>query len=187
MTREQIIDTQKRIGTNPDGFWGPKSVAACQKHLRALMPKINQWPSANTSAMVKFYGPPGDESQLVLLDVSAYGIRYEGKIVKTLRCHRKVGGSLLSVIRQIHNSPFSYVLKEYNGCFNFRNSRGSSSLSKHAWGAAIDFLASKNGNKTHWPIAATMPIEVMEIFAREGWIAAGAFWSRDAMHFQATR
>jgi hypothetical protein len=32
-----------------------------------------------------------------------------------------------------------------------------------------------------------MPLEIMEAFAREGWLAAGAFWGRDAMHFQATR
>jgi hypothetical protein len=28
---------------------------------------------------------------------------------------------------------------------------------------------------------------VMEEFAKEGWLAAGAFWSRDSMHMQATR
>ncbi len=39
MTRAQIQAMQDRIGTTPDGFWGPKSIAACQKHLRALMPK----------------------------------------------------------------------------------------------------------------------------------------------------
>jgi hypothetical protein len=27
----------------------------------------------------------------------------------------------------------------------------------------------------------------MEEFAKEGWLAAGAFWGRDAMHFQATQ
>jgi hypothetical protein len=27
----------------------------------------------------------------------------------------------------------------------------------------------------------------MEEFAKEGWLSAGAFWSRDAMHFQATK
>jgi hypothetical protein len=32
-----------------------------------------------------------------------------------------------------------------------------------------------------------MPIEVMEEFAKEGWLPAGAFWSRDSMHFQSTR
>jgi hypothetical protein len=32
-----------------------------------------------------------------------------------------------------------------------------------------------------------MPLDVMEIFAREGWLAAGAFWGRDSMHMQATQ
>jgi hypothetical protein len=56
----------------------------------------------------------------------------------------------------------------------------------HARGAAIDLLADTNGNLTAWPVAARMPFAVMEAFAREGWLSAGAFWGRDAMHFQAT-
>jgi hypothetical protein len=32
-----------------------------------------------------------------------------------------------------------------------------------------------------------MPIEAMEAFARVGWLAAGAFWNRDAMHYETTR
>jgi hypothetical protein len=32
-----------------------------------------------------------------------------------------------------------------------------------------------------------MPLEVMEMFAQEGWLSAGAFWGRDAMHSQATK
>jgi hypothetical protein len=31
-----------------------------------------------------------------------------------------------------------------------------------------------------------MPFGVMEIFAREGWKAAGAFWGRDSMHLEAS-
>jgi hypothetical protein len=27
----------------------------------------------------------------------------------------------------------------------------------------------------------------MEAFARVGWLAAGAFWNRDAMHYETTR
>jgi hypothetical protein len=34
---------------------------------------------------------------------------------------------------------------------------------------------------------ADMPLEIMECFAREGWLSAGAFWGYDAMHFQATQ
>ena len=65
--------------------------------------------------------------------------------------------------------------------------RGGYTPSLHARGAAIDFDSYDNGNSTHWPVGATMPIGVMEEFAREGWVAAGAFWGRDAMHFQATK
>jgi len=65
--------------------------------------------------------------------------------------------------------------------------RGGTSYSLHARGAAIDLDAENNGNLTHWPTAATMPLEVMECFAREGWLSAGAFWGRDAMHHQATQ
>jgi hypothetical protein len=32
-----------------------------------------------------------------------------------------------------------------------------------------------------------MPLEVMETFAREGWVSAGAFWGRDAMHHEAVK
>lgn len=51
---------------------------------------------------------------------------------------------------------------------------------------AIDLNAGKNGNKTAWLATATKPIKVIECFAKEGWFAAGVFWNRGAMHFQAT-
>jgi hypothetical protein len=44
-----------------------------------------------------------------------------------------------------------------------------------------------NGLKTSWPVATTMPIEVMEEFARQGWIGLGWQIGRDSMHFQPTR
>jgi hypothetical protein len=65
--------------------------------------------------------------------------------------------------------------------------RGGSLPSLHARGAAIDLDADNNGNHVAWPVRATMPLEVMEAFAREGWLSAGAAWLRDGMHFQATQ
>jgi hypothetical protein len=79
------------------------------------------------------------------------------------------------------------VLEKYAGCFNNRAMRGGSLPSLHARGAAVDLDPDDNGNHIAWPTRATMPLEVMEAFAREGWLSAGAFWSRDAMHFQATQ
>lgn len=191
MKTAEIIAMQTRIGTTPDGQWGPKSRAACQAHLRALMPGPNPWPADNEVALSRFYGRAGDESNLVSFEFP-FPMFYEGKRVLRSRCHRKVKDSLLSILGEIGTRWINHrgILEEaedYGGIFNFRQMRGGSSISRHSWGIAIDIDADDNGNHTPWPEKADMPIEIMEAFAREGWLSAGAFWGRDAMHFQATR
>jgi len=187
MTRAQIQAMQERIGTTPDGFWGPKSIAACQRHLRALMPKDSNWPGTSQAALQGFYGSAGDESKLVNLDVQGLGVRYDGKPVRTIRCHERVADSLRRVLEDIAAGPHAAILRQYAGVYNNRTMRNGTSPSLHARGAAIDLAPDANANSTHWPIRATMPLGVMESFAREGWLPAGAFWGRDAMHFQATQ
>lgn len=185
MTRDQIVAMQRRIGVEADGWWGPQSIAACQSWLRRLMPLPNPWPKQHESALVDFYGPAGDESKLVSLSVAGMGLQYDGHEVRTVRCHRRVAASLGRVLTALGGIAPG-ILTQYDGCYANRSMRGAARPSLHARGAAIDFASSSNGNATHWPARATMPLEVMEAFAREGWLAAGAFWGRDAMHFQAT-
>ena len=186
MQYHQIIELQKRVGATPDGFWGPKSIKACKDHLRALMPKDHPWPTTDQASLTKFYGRPGDETQLVNLAVGDLDIRYDGKNVKSIRCHHKVAPSLRRILEQISKTPCHWVLKEYAGCFNNRPMRGGSLPSLHARGAAIDLAPSTNANREHWPSSANMPLEVMEEFAKEGATPAGAFWGRDAMHMEFT-
>jgi hypothetical protein len=187
MNKAQIIAMQERIGTTADGFWGPESIAACQKHLRSLMPSPNPWPATDQSSLTSFYGAAGDESKLTNLDVRGLGLKYDGSSVKSVRCHAKVASSLHRILTAISLSPHAWVLAEYAGVYNNRNMRGNSLPSIHARGSAIDLAPGTNGNKTSWPVSATMPLEVMEMFSKEGWLSAGAFWGRDGMHFQATR
>ena len=185
--RDDIIALQLKIGASPDGFWGPKSIAATQKHLRRLMPAVNPWPKTDEKSLAEFYGAPGDENQLVALNVEGLGIGYDGKPVTAMRCHKRVAASLKRVLTEISKGRHAKLLKHYAGCYNHRPMRGGTRPSLHARGAAIDIDPETNGLVTHWPMKATMPLEVMEAFAREGWLPAGAFWSRDAMHFQATQ
>lgn len=187
MTREQIKAVQSRIGTTPDGFWGPASIAACQSHLRNMMPHPHPFPSTDQGSLTEFYGKPGDESQLVSMDVGGLGVCYDDSPVRTIRVHHRLEASLLSVLTDIAASPFAWVLAKYAGTYNNRPMRGGSLPSLHARGAAIDLWPEENGNKTSWPVYAMMPLQVMEIFAKHGWLAAGAFWGRDGMHFEATR
>jgi D-alanyl-D-alanine carboxypeptidase len=110
---------------------------------------------------------------------------YEGKKVKTILCHKLVAPSLSTALEEAYKLKPEFV-SDYFGCYNFRKMRGGTKYSLHARGAAIDLSATKNGNKTSWPVGSTMPIEVIECFAKQGWVSAGVFWGRDAMHFQAT-
>jgi hypothetical protein len=185
VTSTEIKAIQSKIGVVPDSFWGPKSIAACQRHLRALMPSPNPWPKSDQASLTKFYGAAGDEAQLVNLPAPV-PMYYAGKRIKTIRCHAKVAASLARALTAAY-AVAPEAVKVYDGCFNNRPMRGGSLPSLHARGAAIDLDASNNGNLTAWPVRATMPLEVMEAFAREGWLSAGAFWGRDSMHAQATQ
>ena len=195
MTTAQIQHVQTRIGAVPDGFWGPKSEAACRAHLLAMMPSPHPFPKARDVAA--FYGPhgqpDGDYSPPTQTIILPFPIFYDGALVTKLRPHEKCAASLLRVFERLAHTfrteeeRRAAGILTYDGLYNPRPMRGGSSWSMHAWAIAIDFNADKNGNLAHWPTAATMPLEVMECFAKEGWMSAGAFWSRDAMHFQATQ
>lgn len=185
MTIDQIKATQKQVGVDDDGFWGPLSTAGARRYLLGLMPNPNPWPATDEESLNKFYGRPGDESQLISI-VPSVPLKFEGKQIKTLLCHRKVAASLNRALVEAYRAH-PEIVEIYDGCYNNRSMRGGSRPSLHARGAAIDLDAEHNGNTTHWPVAARMPLAIMVAFAREGWTPAGAFWNRDAMHFQATK
>ncbi|RTE67542.1 M15 family peptidase [Amphritea opalescens] len=195
MKRSEIVRLQERVGTLGDGFWGPMSIAACQQHLKNLMPSPHPFPVEGSPEFIDFFGPHGDKHyspprKKIILPFTIY---YGDKPVKSLWAHEKCADSLLRVFQRLAEmypdqaSRKSAGILVYNGLYNPRLKRNSwNSWSMHAWMNAIDINAGRNGNKTAWPVNASMPIEVMECFAKEGWLSAGAFWGRDAMHFQAT-
>jgi hypothetical protein len=185
MTRDRIKRIQSKIGVEVDGFWGPKSIAACQSYLRSLMPKDANWPRASQESLQGFYGSPGDESKLVSVNVEGLGLRYDGKPVKSIRCHDKVADSLKRVLESLAKSHPD-IVAQYAGVYNNRPMRGGSLPSLHARGAAIDLAPDTNRMSQSWPVSADMPLEVMEAFAREGFVGLGWLIGRDAMHFQAT-
>jgi len=191
MTKQQIMDLQRYVGAEPDGIWGSESIRKTQLHLRRLMPYRHPWPRSDAASLLAFYGQPGDESQLTSIDVSAFDMHYDGRRVERVSCHKRVAESLLRVYSDIQrNVPHELsrdFFANYFGCYNNRSVRGGSTPSLHARGAAVDHKALTNGNRAHWPANADMSVLVMECFCREGWLPAGAFWHRDAMHFQATQ
>lgn len=191
LPREDILAIQTEIGVVADGVWGAKSKAACKAYLQSLKPKPNPWPRQNGSELAAFYGRAGDQSKLVNMPV-VFSTFYAGKPVRTIRIHRRCAESLTRVFTDIKDFFLtdSDVMDEattYDGAYNYRNKRGSSSLSLHAWGAAIDLDASENTFRDNWPVHGDMNWEIIKAFAREGWLSAAGEWNSDPMHFQATQ
>ena len=194
MTLAEIKRTQAKVGTKADGFWGPKSEAACRAYLRALMPSPHPFP--RQSDVTSFYGPHGVKDGFtppMTTITLPFTVFYEGSPVTKLKAHRLCADSLLRVFEHLRVAfpkeadRRAAGILTYDGIYNPRKMRGGSAWSMHSWAIAIDLDAGRNGNLQHWPASAVMPIEVMECFAREGWMSAGAFWARDAMHFQSTQ
>ena len=155
------------------------------------MPTPNPWPFSTREGLRDFYGEPGDEGNLVPISFP-FPMFYGEKLVTKSRCHKKVHDSLMRILTRLGTfeggtREILDPVSDYGGIYNFRNKRGGTSLSVHAWGAAIDLDADDNSFRDPWPLVADMPLEIMEEFAKEGWQSAGAFWGYDAMHFEACR
>lgn len=174
-----------------DGFWGPASIRACRAYVRSLMPATSPWPAPNAAALRKFYGAPGQESMLTRI-VFPFPMTYEGRPVTSTRAHMKCAASLLRVLTDIvtrhgKNDGVMEVASRYSGCYENRLKTNGSTPSTHAHGAGFDLDAEHNSFVESWPMKATMPLEIIECFAREGWVSAAVFWGYDAMHEQATQ
>ena len=184
MNRIDIIEEQKIIGVTPDGIWGIKSQAAAQAYLRDLMPSPSPWPKRNAAAA--FYGAPGDARKHTQIDVTGLGVKYDNAEVTKITCNKKIAASLLRIIKRLATFPEGkQALARYAGVYSNRSIRGGTATSIHAFAAAIDLDAENNGNFTHWPTNSTMSLKVAAEFAKEGFLSAGPFWNRDAMHHEA--
>lgn len=120
--------------------------------------------------------------------------------VRSIQIHRKCADSLRAILEDIWQSSGKSQKKIaewganlFGGSFNFRLMRGSSSLSMHSWGCAIDLDPARNGLGDYTPVL-TPDHPVAQAFRRQGW-THGADWNGnkkvqderrpDAMHFQA--
>ena len=200
MTKAEIKHTQERVGTLPDGFWGPKSTAACQLYLKALMPNPHPFPTYSQikTGRTKFGKPcwPGSgsyETRKIRLPFQMYLYGNRSDVVRSISVNVACADEMqesLAMIRDLYTTDderYDVGVSKYFGVRACRPVRGGSSPSNHAWASAIDLDANRNRNRAHWPVASKMPIEVMECFAATGFKPAGAFWNRDGMHFEATR
>lgn len=196
MNTAAIKRIQAKLGLEPDGVWGPKSIAASQAYLRKLIAAHNP-PRDTDAAITERFGPPGKENgytpPLARVPLPFELRLYGGPTrLREISVHRGIAERVEAVfVRLLEVYPTesdraAAGIVNYYGCYHPRRMRGGTRLSRHSWAIALDFDADRNGLRAKWPEDAEMPFQVMEIFALEGFMAAGAFWLRDAMHFQFT-
>lgn len=114
----------------------------------------------------------------------------ESKKVKRITCHEKIAVSLTRILQQLADEFKGRYeetgINRFAGVYEFRRVSGSSKLSLHAYGAAIDLDPARNGRGVPYDGGINMiPQGVIDIFKAEGWKWGGDFRVTDAMHFQA--
>ena len=200
MNQAEIKHTQARIGTKVDGDWGRLSTAAARRHLiRHAGTARKRFPTqaavrSNRSVFGKHGTKNGDSppTRSIRLPFALQLYGNPGTPILTIRPHEECADAFLGAFQRLAEAyPTKEARKaagvlDYFGVYNPRAIRGGSVYSMHAYAIALDLDANRNRNRSHWPVASKMPIEVMECFAAEGILSAGAFWNRDGMHHQAT-
>jgi hypothetical protein len=156
------------------------------------------WPPQ--SQAMSYFGNPassGWEAANLVSVGCPWMLTVEGTQTRSIKIHRLCAASLTRVLNyiweqcgksqdQIH--AFGYDI--FDGSYNYRPIAGTSTLSEHAYGAALDFNAA--ANPQHATASQTKFKEdslIVQAFKGEGWTWGGD-WSpayRDAMHFQALR
>ncbi|MGH8958802.1 MAG: M15 family metallopeptidase [Acidimicrobiia bacterium] len=104
------------------------------------------------------------------------------------RCHRLLVPYLRGVVSELERSSLIQLLDPADfqlagGCYNPRFNRGGDpgySLSRHAWGIALDINPSSN----QYGAPPTLPLAVVEVFRRWGFSWGGTWSTPDGMHFE---
>lgn len=105
-----------------------------------------------------------------------------------------VASRLEAVSRELDELParFDVYLAPSAGTYNCRPIAGTTQISAHGYGIAID-IALRHAHYWRWSSQAgtgqltyrnAIPIEIAEIFERHGFIWGGAWYHYDTMHFE---
>lgn len=191
ISKPSIINTLKGVLSKIFGLKEAPSFKPTEMKYKSKLIKQSTIRRGNSS-----FGPAGCEDRLVNVKVpEGYPLKYDGKLVKSIRIHELVADRLEAALKDIlayygpdieKIAPGACV---YDGSYNFRKTRNSSSQSIHSWGLAIDFDASNNQLKTKSPYARLSQDiykPFFDILEHHGFLSLGRHSNSDWMHVQAT-
>lgn len=142
------------------------------------------------------FGEAGCEDKLVNVKVpEKYPLKYGNTPVKSIRIHKLAADRLEAALKDIINHYGDDIEKvapaicKYDGSYNFRKARNSSSQSVHSWGLAMDFDAANNTMKMSAPkarLSQDIYKPFFDIFEHHGFLSLGRRSNMDWMHVQMT-
>jgi len=149
-----------------------------------------------TTQYISKFGLPNQTGKgyLTMIDLP-YPMRLswdKDTIVKKMSCHKDIAQSLKNVFSDLLNHYGLEKIQElgidlFGGCFNFRQMRGGTSYSVHAWGLAVDLDPDRNKLKETSKTARFARPEykaMIDIFYKHGFVSLGREKNYDWMHFQ---
>lgn len=156
---------------------------------------MNIWPKDNDKELDAVYSRPDGSAGWEVTNLTYVFTPWKSYLAGTnvelkrgIRVHKKVATDLTAIFEEIwahygktQEGIEKHDLHQIGGAYYFRARRGSSRLSNHARGIAIDIdpldNAMKKGNR------GDIPQEVISIFENHGWRWGGTYG--DPMHFEA--
>jgi len=132
----------------------------------------------------KMYGKSSSEVQRNL--VSVKWVDGSNQIFSSINGAADSLQAVAGELKQL-GEEYQKYLKNIGGTFNWRNIAGTDRLSNHSFGTAID-INTKYSDYWQWSGAMTyrnrIPIEIVEIFEKHGFIWGGKWYHYDTMHFE---
>jgi len=115
--------------------------------------------------------------------VAAHITTEQVPILGAVTCNRMMFPQLRAALQEVQDQGLAHTIHVYSGCYNPRFIAGTSTLSNHAFGLAIDIDAMQNQRGT----AGHMNPEVVRIFEKWGFTWGGTWHYTDPMHFEINR
>jgi hypothetical protein len=103
-------------------------------------------------------------------------------ILGRVTCNRRLIAPIKAAMRQLQNQGHASVVHDYEGCYvaKFLLNDPTSSISRHAWGAAIDI----NAAGSPYGAVPAQSRELIKAMERQGFIWGGRFIIPDGHHFE---
>lgn len=148
-----------------------------------------------TNELIKMYGVPKESGPYLASAPIPFPLVIawdKSSTVKSIRCHKLEVPTITKIFTEILAEYTLPRIQElginlYGGCFNFRQMRGGTEWSHHAFGSAIDLDPARNQlkeNHTTARFARPEYSKMIDIFESNGWLSLGRLRDYDWMHFE---